>query len=305
MPGVRFVGLFDEEESRGQACAAQYGVALYSECADLLSEVDGVVICSENRLHFPYAKQAAEAGVHILVEKPITTDGNEARELIGLCEQKQVWLQTAFPVRMNTSVHQVKRRLDQGDIGQVLAITATNHSKMPGGWFVDPERSGGGAVLDHTVHVLDILRWMLKSEVKSVYAEIGTLLHDIPSDDCGLLSLTFENGIVATLDTSWSRPASFPIWSDVSLRIIGTKGVLHLDMHGQVGHVWENGAALTHRQVPWGDSANQALIGEFVDSIRVSRPPLISGEDGLRAAEVAWAAYRSAQEKRPVAVQHY
>lgn len=305
LPDVDFIGIFDEDEQRGKAAAADYGVAFYANCGQLLADVNGVIICSDNSHHFTYAKQAAEAGVHILIEKPITTVGEDARELIELCEAKRVWLQTAFPVRLNTSIRQVKERLDRGDIGDVLAITATNRGKMPGGWFVDPERSEGGAVLDHTVHVLDILRWMLRSEVQSVYAEIGTLLHDIPVDDCGLLALRFENGIVATLDTSWSRPRSFPSWSDVTMRIVGTRGVIHLDLPGQVGNVWENDANPTHRHVPWGDSANRALIGEFIDSIRGNRRPVITGEDGLRAAEVAWAAYASMKRKEPVAVQHY
>jgi len=305
LPDVHFVGIYDEDPERGQLAASEHDIRFYEDYRSLLTDVEGVIICSDNSLHFHYAEQAAEAGVHILIEKPITTIGEQARALIELCKERRVWLQTAFPVRMNTSVNQVKMRIDQGEIGEIVAISATNHSKMPGGWFVDPARSGGGAVLDHTVHVLDILRWMLRSEVHSVYAEIGTLLNDIPVDDCGLLSLTFENGIVATLDTSWSRPASFPIWSDVTLRIIGTKGVIHLDMHGQVGQVWENGATLTHRHIPWGDSANQALIREFVDSIRDNRSPVITGEDGLRAAEVAWSAYVSAQQRRPVPIRHY
>lgn len=305
VPDVQFIGIFDEDESRGQSASTKYATPFFANYDDLLARVDGVIICSANSLHYHYAKQAAEAGVHILVEKPITTVGEEARELIDLCKQQRVWLQTAFPVRMNTTIHQVKKRIDQGDIGNILMIAATNRSKMPGGWFVDPELSGGGAVLDHTVHVVDVLRWMLGSEVHSVYAEMGTLLHNLPVEDCGLLSMEFENGVVATLDTSWSRSKSFPVMSDVMMRIVGEKGVIHLDVRGQSGHLWQDDAELTHRQIPWGDNANEALIIEFIDCIRSKRPPLISGEDGLRAVEVAWAAYESAHVKKPVGVKKY
>ncbi|WP_231506210.1 Gfo/Idh/MocA family protein [Paenibacillus sp. UNC451MF] len=304
-PGTELVGVYDESEERGKAAAEQFQTSFYNDYTQLLSKIDGVLICSDNIKHFPYAKAAAEAGVHILVEKPITTVGSEARELIDLCERKQVSLQTAFPVRLNSSVRKVKKQIEDGEIGEVVAIAATNHGKMPGGWFVDPELSGGGSVLDHTVHVADIMRWLLKSEVQEVYAEVDTLLHDIPVDDCGLLSMKFDNGVIATLDTSWSRPSTFSTWGDVTMRIVGTKGVIHLDAFAQAGSLWESDSPTTHKVVGWGDSSNGALAAEFIHSIGERRKPTISGEDGLRAAEVAWAAYESAKSGQPVQVKHY
>jgi UDP-N-acetylglucosamine 3-dehydrogenase len=305
LPDVVITGIYDEEEKRGQTAAARFQTAWYPDYRALLKEVDGVVISSANQKHYLYAHAAAEAKVHILVEKPITVLGSDARDLIDLCNKQNVVLQTAFPVRMNASVQKVKQQLDKGEIGEVVAIAATNHGKMPGGWFINPALSGGGAVLDHTVHVVDIMRWLLQSEVKEVYAEIDTLLHEIEVDDCGLLSMQFDNGVIATLDTSWSRPQSFLTWGDVTLRIVGTKGVIHLDAFAQSGDLWENDAALSHRTVSWGDNSNEALVAEFVASIREQRQSAITGLDGLRAAEVAWAAYESAQLNKPVPVHHY
>jgi UDP-N-acetylglucosamine 3-dehydrogenase len=305
LPHVELVGIYDEDSERAHAAAARSGAKHYEDVSLLLKDVDGVIICTENRKHFGYAMAAAEAGVHIMVEKPITTVGEEARELIALCSRKEVILQTAFPVRLNTSVQKVKQQIDNGSVGEIVAIAATNHGRMPTGWFIDPELAGGGAVLDHTVHVADVMRWLLRSEVTEVYAEVDTLLHDVPVDDCGLLSLRFENGVVATLDTSWSRPSTFSTWGDVTMRIVGTKGVLHLDAFGQNGSLWEEGAIPSHRYVGWGDSSDGALVGEFVASIREGRSPSITGEDGLRAAEVAWAAYESAKTNQAVQVKRY
>nr|WP_248930937.1 Gfo/Idh/MocA family oxidoreductase [Paenibacillus hamazuiensis] len=305
IPGVKVAGVYDDDAERAEAAASRFKTARFGDYAELLDQVDAVVICSENKKHYPLAMEAARAGKHILVEKPITTVGEEARELIDLCASMRLVLQTAFPVRVNASVQKAKRQIEAGDIGDIVAIAATNHGKMPGGWFTDPELAGGGAVLDHTVHVVDLMRWFLQSEVKEVYAEAGTLLHDIPVDDCGLLSMTFENGVIATLDTSWSRPESFPIWGDVTMRFIGTKGALHLDVFSQNGSIWENGAANTHRYIGWGDNSNAALVEEFVASIRENRDTAITGLDGLRAAEVAWAAYESARSNDVVQVKHY
>ncbi|MDQ0914817.1 putative dehydrogenase [Paenibacillus sp. V4I5] len=185
--GVEITGVFDDDPQRGQEAAKRFNTTFYPDYKQLLQQIDGVVISSENKKHFPLAIAAATAKKHILVEKPITTNGGEARELIDLCAKQNLVLQTAFPVRENESVKLVKHQIDSGDIGDIVAIAATNHGKMPGGWFVDKALSGGGAVLDHTVHVVDLMRWFLQSEVREVYAEADTLLHDIPVDDCGLL----------------------------------------------------------------------------------------------------------------------
>src|SRR5438094_400261 len=103
-----------------------------------------------------------------------------------------------------------------GAIGEVLAVKGTNHGSLPPGWLTDPALAGGGAVMDHTVHVADLLRWILEREFVSVYAEIDTLLHPgLPVDDCGTLLLEMEGGVFASLDPSWSRPRTFPTWGDV------------------------------------------------------------------------------------------
>lgn len=303
--GVEITGVFDDDTKRGQEAAKRFNTTFYPDYKQLLQQIDGVVISSENKKHYPLAIEAAKAKKHILVEKPITTDGVEARELIDLCAKQNLVLQTAFPVRENESVKQVKRQIESGDIGDIVAIAATNHGKMPGGWFIDNALSGGGAVLDHTVHVVDLMRWFLQSEVREVYAEADTLLHDIPVDDCGLLSMIFDNGVIATLDTSWSRPESFSTWGDVTMRIIGKKGAIHLDAFAQAGSLWENGSTHSHKYVNWGDKSNTALVAEFIASIRENRQSSITGLDGLRAAEVAWSAYESVEQGKTIQVKHY
>ena len=117
-------------------------------------------------------------------------------------------LQIAFPVRFHPVFVELKQVLDRGDLGRILSVECTNHGSMPGGWFIDSELSGGGAVIDHTVHVIDLLRWFWGAEVTEVFAEVGdSLVHPgLGIDDAGMLSFTLANGVYGTLDTSWSRP---------------------------------------------------------------------------------------------------
>lgn len=187
-----------------------------------------------------------------------------------------------------------KAAIDRGEIGEILAIKGTNRGSMPGGWFIDRQLSGGGAILDHTVHVTDLMHWFLQSKVKSIYAEIATLFHEMDIDDAGMLHMTFENGTVAVLDTSWSRGESYPTWGDITMHIIGTQGTLFVDAFAQ-SHKWyseaEGKALWTH----WGDNIDELLIGSFVESVKTGQPVSITGVDGMNAAMVAFAAYESAK----------
>ena len=81
--------------------------------------------------------------------------------MIDACEQAGSKLQIAFPVRFAPPVQKLKAVLDAGTLGRLISAKCTNHGKMPGGWFADSEKAGGGAVMDHTVHVVDVLRWAL------------------------------------------------------------------------------------------------------------------------------------------------
>ena len=147
---------------------------------------------------------------------------------------------TAFPCRYITSVRQAKEAIDAGQIGEILAMKGTNRGSMPGGWFIEREKSGGGAVLDHTVHVMDLMHWFTGGKAEEVYAHAETLFNDTEIDDAGMVHVKFANGVVAVLDPSWSRNRTFPTWGDVTLEIIGTKGVLNIDSFAQKNDVYSD-----------------------------------------------------------------
>ncbi|WP_026962608.1 Gfo/Idh/MocA family protein [Alicyclobacillus herbarius] len=301
MPNVSIQALADANHERGREAQARYGGELYTDYQKLLQreDIDAVVVCSENALHAEMVVAAAEAGKHVLCEKPIAITLEDAHRMIDACRRHEVTLQIAFPVRFNTPIRQLKDTVDAGRLGRIVAIRGTNHGQNPGGWFVNPELSGGGAVMDHTVHVIDIMRWLLQSEVREVYAEVGTRFSDLATDDCGILLLEFDNGVIASHDPSWSRPKTYPTWGDVTLEVIGTRGVTTVDAFAQHLQVYRNGHG-GYQHAFFGDSMDAALIADFVDCVANGCAPSISGEDGLRALEVALAAYESAQTGRPV-----
>lgn len=303
IPGVTVVGIYDEDTARGQSAAEQNKTEFLSAEALLDQALDGVVICSENAKHRPMIELAAGRVRHILCEKPIATTVADAQAMIDICAKTATKLQIAFPVRFAPTIQSLKQTLDNGELGRVLAVQATNHGSMPGGWFINKALSGGGAVLDHTVHVIDLLRWFWGAEVTEVYAEIGdSLIHPgLGIDDVGLLSFKLANGIYGTLDTSWSRPASYTTWGDVKIEITAEKGVVYVDALKQHLAVSSDQTGKT-RWHGWGSNMDQGLINDFIGMIRENRAPSITGEDGLRAVEVAIAAYRSAETGKPVSL---
>lgn len=299
IPEAEFVGIYDRDTARCEKYAQEFQVQAFKDLDSLLEAVDAVMICSENALHAEYTIKAAEAGKHVLCEKPLATNLEDAQAMVDACKENNVVLQTAFPIRFSTPVVRAKEIIEDGKIGEILAINGTNHGKMPPGWFLDKELAGGGAVFDHTVHVVDIMRWFLRCDVAEVYAEADTLLHDVEIDDAGLLSMEFENGTIATLDPSWSRPKTFPTWGDVTMKIVGSKGTLAIDAFGQTGEIFSD--KVGHSQYNfWGDDADFAMVQDFVKCAIENKAPRASGVDGLKATEVALAAYASAKENRPV-----
>lgn len=301
LANVEFVGIADEEASRGQAAATQFGTRFYPSYEALLAAgVDGVIVTSENAKHLPLVRMAAAAGADVLCEKPIATNMADGREIIRLCREAGVKLMIAFPVRYSPSVIALKKAVDSGQLGQIYAVKATNRGHMPGGWFTDLKLAGGGAVIDHTVHVMDLVNWFWHAPVRRVYAEVGQdLLWKEGCDDAGIITFELANGIFGTLDTSWSRPRTFPIWGDVTMDIVAQGGLVQMSVFEQTVQAYSDREGAVS-WTGWGSDPDLGLIKDFVDVVSSDREPPITGEDGLYALEVALAAYAAAASGRVV-----
>lgn len=307
MPGVELVGLWDDEAARGRAAAASHGIAFFATEAALVERVDGVVVASVNTEHRRLAELAAAAGVHVLCEKPLATRVEDARAIVAACAAAGVRLMTAFPMRFSPIIRALEGSLRAGTLGQIVCLEGVNTGQMPDihrAWFVDPVLAGGGAVMDHVVHLADLDRWLLGSEVVEVYAVANRILQErfAKVETGGLVSLRFANGVFGTIDCSWSKPRSYPTWGGLSIEVVGTEGVVTADAFRQ--HLVRYGTREAGLSWPfWGSDPNVALLAEFVAAIREDREPAVTGLDGLRAVEIVEAAYRSIATGGPVALQ--
>lgn len=303
LPDAEIVAIADDDVARGQDAAGRFGTEFTADWRETVArdDVDAVVICSENARHAEMTIAAAEAGKHVLCEKPLATTMDDAEAMIATCARAGVKLQTAFPVRFSAPVVAFGQAIRAGQVGTPLAVIARNPGTCPMGWFVDPGLAGGGAVMDHTVHVIDVLRHIFEAEVTEVYAEVGTRIYDIPVDDTGLVMFRMSNGLRGSLDTSWSRPKNWPIWGGVEIEVVGELGALRLDAFNDTLEVAEiEGPSYGWQSVePSGDPE---MVAAFVESVKRDEPVRVTGEDGMRALQVALAAYESARSHEPVAV---
>ncbi len=297
LAGAELAAVWDDDARRGRAAAKQFGTRFLADMDRFLaSGLDGVIVTSENVKHRAMVERAAAAGKWILCEKPLAPTVADAKAMLQACKKARVGLGTAFPCRYSQSLIDAREQIRSGAFGEILAASCTNHGQFPGGWFAKNELAGGGATMDHTVHVADVLRWILGREFVSVYCELGNQFHQgaIKTDDLGSLHLEMEGGIQVSHLASWSRAKSFPTWGDVTIEFIGTDGVLLVDAFNQKLNVYSD-AAVKAEWAYWGSNPDLGLVADFVRAVDTRTEPAVTGMDGLRATEVTVAAYKSAR----------
>jgi predicted dehydrogenase len=260
----------------------------------LLSIVDAVVIAGNNISHKEYALAAAEAGKHVLCEKPLATNSSDAQAMIDAANSAGVVLMTAFPCPFAPAFNRLVELARSGSMGKILAVCATNHGTCPMGWFVDSARSGGGAIMDHTVHVADLLNRLIGASPIVVSVQASSAMHNLSCEDIAMLTLDYGDGVFATLDASWSRIDGYKTWGDVTLKVVFEAGVIEVDLFRQGLDSYHNDGK-SHQMVSYASNLDALMFAEFVSAIREKREPLTSGEDGLAAVKIVEQAYTSLQ----------
>ena len=309
MEGVELLGVADDDRSRAEKIAGQNEARFFPSYEALLeAKPDGVIVCTENNRHRPLVEMAAARGVHVLCEKPIATTLEDARAIVDACDQAGVLLMTAFPLRFSAPLLEIKARLDNGDLGDIYCFNGTNQGELPTkhrAWFVDPELAGGGAIMDHTVHLVDIMRWLTGSEVETMYARSNRIFHaeEVEVETGALEMLTLENGVFATIDASWSRPQYWPTWGGLTFEMVTQRGAVIVDAFRQNLNVYRHDWQRSNWAY-WGSDMNHAMVSDVIAAIRENRPPRVTGMDGLRAVEAALAAYESDRTGQTVQVKH-
>ncbi|TDC51388.1 Gfo/Idh/MocA family oxidoreductase [Jiangella ureilytica] len=304
LPGARGIGVHDADPGHAEWIRRDFAIPFVADAEALVAapDVDAVVVCSATADHRAHVGLAAAHGRHVLCDKPIATTVEDARAMVAGCEAAGVQLHLAFAARFQPLVGRARDAVRAGRLGELVGLVGGNRGRPPlppsfPAWITDPVAAGGGALIDHSVHVTDAMRHVSGLEVTEVSAEAGALLWDCGVDDVAVLTLRFANGAVGSVDPSWSVPDGNPWDYDFFLRLVGTEGSLDITPAAESLHLVTvtDGHPRGLRLASFAEDADLAMLAAFVASVRAGavREPCATGHDGLRALEIALAGYRS------------
>ncbi|MFQ6063422.1 MAG: Gfo/Idh/MocA family protein [Methanosarcinales archaeon] len=241
---------------------------------------------------------AAKNGVHVLCDKPIATNLQDANKIIEVARKNNIKLMVPFNPRYQLPVIKAKEMIDNKDIGELQYIYAVKYGKIPiiegvdTSWFFDYGKAGAGGFGDIGIHAIDALRWLSGSEAKKVYANIGINIHKIAVDDIGQVIIEFDNGVIACLSSGWANPQGYPSWLDVKFEILGSKSALTIEKPYHDFYIFDKEKTFIDY---WYRRDIQYIVDEFINCIMENREPAITGEDAKAALEIVLAAYESAK----------
>ncbi|NQX58855.1 Gfo/Idh/MocA family protein [Paenibacillus qinlingensis] len=302
---VELVAFVDPIIERAQHYAELHGGKAYSNYVDMLKaeKVDAVSVCTPNYLHAEISIAAANAGAHVLVEKPMATTAAESEAMIEAAKKNGVFLMVGHNQRLMPPHVKAKEILESGKLGKVLTFRTSFGHPGPEGWSIDgreswffrKEEAIMGAMGDLGVHKSDLIRWLLDDEVAQVAAFVGTLHKEgTDVDDNATCLLRMRSGATGSLVASWTyykgQDNSTVLWCENGVIKIDT------DPNDQVIVELRNGTVERYKvgQVATNEKqTSSGVVNEFVTSILDNKPPRISGEEGYQALKVILAAFES------------
>lgn len=311
--GARLIAVTDVAADHAAAFAHARGCAAEPDLTALLSheDIDVVCVCVPSGLHAEVGIEAAAAGKHLVVEKPMDVSLDAADALIAAARAAGVRMTVISQHRFDPGPAELRRLLDDDALGQlVLGEAATKWHRTQeyydtaawrGTWALD-----GGSLLNQGIHYADLLRWCM-GPVAEVTARVATRAHRMEAEDVALAVLTFASGALGTIVTT---TAAFP-GSAQRLEITGTDGTVVIE-DGEItrralaaegpdsGRLAAVDSAAAADAAAIGTSGHAAQIADLLAAIDAGHEPSVTGQDGRDALALANAVYQSAREGRTV-----
>jgi len=317
---AELVTVYDINNEVNTQVAKEFSAVASTGIDELLaSDIDAVYIATPANLHCEQVLAAARAGKHILCEKPLGMTIEETQKMIKACEDAGVTLGTGFMMRFNTQHMAALKMIEDGKLGTLNYARAQLSCWYPpieGAWRQDTTTGGGGSLIDMGGHCIDLLE-MLFGKLKKVSCFINNIVHSYKSEDGAVVTLFFENGALATVDTFFCIPDAS---SKNVLELYGSKGsILAKGTIGQ-GPAGEMTAFLEADDAgynaaqsrdeaggiviaPEPKNTYQAQIEEFGNAILEKRQPLNSAALGLTSQKVLSACYESAKTGKAIEIK--
>ncbi|MBL8116523.1 MAG: Gfo/Idh/MocA family oxidoreductase [Anaerolineae bacterium] len=302
LDGVQLVGVADAFPATAAKIGNRLNVPFYSDIDKMLDEQkpDLVSISVPTSLHFDVGMKIIGRGLHLLVEKPITSTVEQAEELCEAAKKKGVLLAVGHIERFNPAAMELRRRLREGMAGRIYKIHTQRLSPYPS------RIQDAGVVIDLASHDIDLMRYLMGEEVLRVY---GETLQSINSDREDMFNglMRFKNGTVGVLDVNWMTPTKIR-----RLTVTGARGMFDCNLLSQELFFYENETAPSQwdtlsvlRGVSEGNvlgirlSRHEPLsaeLSDFAAAVRDGRSPTVTGQDGLETLRLALDFVRSGKD---------
>ena len=320
VPGADLVAVVSRDEDRARVFAHKHGIPRWFTDLDeamTQSGCDIVDICIPNHLHAAAVITAANAGKHVIVEKPLCLTLEEADRMIAACRAQNVKLMYAEELCFAPKYERVRSLVRQGAIGTIYHLRQSEkHSGPHSDWFYDINQSGGGALMDMGCHGFAWLRWMLAGcRPLSVYAHMQTgLIHGgrTQCEENSVSIVEFDGGAIGVVENSWAKHGGM----DDRVEVAGSEGVISADLfignsaltYSATGYDYameKAGATQGWTFTTVEEAFNQGYPQElehFVSCVRDDTTPVVTGEDGRAVLELVYAAYYSARTGKRVSL---
>ncbi|KON28381.1 hypothetical protein AC481_01890 [miscellaneous Crenarchaeota group archaeon SMTZ-80] len=270
---TKLVGISDLDKRKAEITAQTYQCDFFEKNEDLLEneEIDAVSICTPTSSHLKVSFQAIEYGKHLLVEKPLGRTLKEAIRVVKEAEKNKIILTVGHIERFNPAVQKLKEMIQKKILGDIILIFSRRVTRWP-------ERVGDvGVVMDSAIHDIDVMMYLLETDIDRVYAKIGNLKHKF--EDYAEALLHFKNGIVGFLDANWLTPRKIR-----RLILTGSEATTTLDYIEQLINI-ENSKGMRTIQSKWEEPLKLEL-DRFADIVLKDMSPSVAGLDALKAIQV-------------------
>jgi UDP-N-acetyl-2-amino-2-deoxyglucuronate dehydrogenase len=312
--GAELKVVCDLREDRGRPLAERYGADWVADYRAVMKrdDIQVVNVCLPTALHLEVASAAAEAGKHVIVEKPIELNLDRAHALIATCKRHGVKLAAIFNRRFVFGTRRAHDAVRNGDMGKLVVADMIFKSWRPQHYYTDSgwrgtwTREGGAALINQGVHGVDLMIW-IAGPIKRVQGYARHLRHDIEADDTTMAVCEYESGALGIIESTTSV---YPRQPD-RIELHGEKGSIFLEDYKIAK--WEvEGVALgepsaAERSLPGADRGTAVghfrQIQDMVHAIHEKRDPIVTGEDALPSLAVIQAIYESERSGKPVDVR--
>ncbi|MGQ9515109.1 MAG: Gfo/Idh/MocA family protein [Thermoproteota archaeon] len=296
-PELKLVMVCDVVDNLAKRYAEEFQCEYSTDYNKIVSreDIDCIIVSTPNKFHAPISIAALKAGKHVLCEKPLARNPEEAIEMVDASKSSGKILKTGFNHRHFRNVLKAREILGSSKIGKPTFLRArTGHGggeHLLHSWFWNKDIAGGGTFLDNGVHVLDLVRWFL-GEIKEAKGYVATLYWPIEIEDNGFGLFKTVDGKVAFVHSSWTEWYGY-----MYVELYGERGYIYIDNRNCNKTIFgeKGGDQVVYDYSDKPDESWKLELEEFVCAIRERRRPLGDGYDGLRAVQMAYAIYESSR----------